>query len=359
MSRAGLDRGIRRQSGGPIVPTSRADTVSTRLPRLVLTSAIASGADVSRLSRRVGLDMASLDDAEARVPFEQERLLWSEVAAATGDPCFGLHLGAGVRRGQLDVFEYVCRSATTFGESLEYAARYIGLLHDRAEFRVQSNESTFDVIYRLRGETRSLDRHMVEFTLATLLTLTRNATGQPHLAPRRVGFAHAPSRSRQALADVFGTTAIDFSEPECCLTFDRAAFALPLLGADVGLCAVLRRHADVLLAARVRTISWTERVADRVLRPARGTLSLSRCAQALRVTPRTLQRRLEEEGSIFCDVLENVRRQEATRLLTRRELSIATIGAQLGYADARAFRRAFIRWMGVTPQSYRTASGEV
>jgi AraC-like DNA-binding protein len=75
---------------------------------------------------------------------------------------------------------------------------------------------------------------------------------------------------------------------------------------------------------------------------------------ALALSRRTLQRRLDDEGVSFSDLVSDVRRGLAELYLRESSLPIAEIAARLGYADPRAFQRAFREWHGTTPSEWRT-----
>jgi AraC-like DNA-binding protein len=76
-------------------------------------------------------------------------------------------------------------------------------------------------------------------------------------------------------------------------------------------------------------------------------------AKQLAVSPRTLARRLSEEGTSFSDVLEGLRNDLAARYLADEDFGIAQIAWLLGYEETSAFSRAFKRWTGKTPRDAR------
>lgn len=94
----------------------------------------------------------------------------------------------------------------------------------------------------------------------------------------------------------------------------------------------------------------------RALLAAGGGFGLADIAQALHVSPRTLKRRLSDHGVTFHALVSDVRRTEAIRLLRHSVLTVEQIGAQLGYADAGNFCRAFKRWTGTTPGKFRVSA---
>jgi AraC-like DNA-binding protein len=86
-----------------------------------------------------------------------------------------------------------------------------------------------------------------------------------------------------------------------------------------------------------------------------GYPSVERIAEQLRLPVRTLQRRLNEQGLTYSELIEELRYREACRLLKRTEKRVAAISAALGYADPSHFSRAFRRWSGMRPSQYRSS----
>lgn len=348
-----MGRDRTRQKRGRDASTVEVPSVSAHLPRLVLEATQRSGADPRGLARRLGLDVDTIRRADGRVPLEKERCLWPEAAKATGDDLFGVRLATNPVAGNLDVFDYIWRNAPTVGDALSCAARYLPLLHDVAHLDLQEERETINLRYSFRGETAPLERHMAEYTFTSIIAAAQRATGIGNLGPLHVSFEHAPPTSHRALAAALSTPDIDFRAPACRMTLPKAALALPLIHADVSLGAILRRHADALLAARPRPATLREQIVDVLLR-ANGTRppTLDEVARTLHVGARTLQRRLAAEDLHFHEVIELARQDSATRLL-QHGATVAEVSERLRFSDVRAFRRAFIRWTGLTPQEYR------
>lgn len=327
--------------------------MSAALPRLVIEGAARAGGDASRVARRLGVDLASLSSPEARVPLERERCLWPEAARAVDDGLFGARLGASPVPGRLEVFDYVWRNAPTVGEALGCVARYLPLLHDVAELRVSEQGERVVLDFSFRGEAVPLERHMAEFTFASIISSIERATGSRLAAPALVTFHHRPPDQFRELARILSTDHIEFRAPVCSLSLPRTVMARPLLHADTSLGAILRRHADMLLARCVRPAGLREQITHVVLRQEGSCApTLDQVARALHLGARTLQRRLAAESLNFHEVVDEARREAATELLLE-GVTVSEIARRLQYSDVRALRRAFIRWTGQTPQEYR------
>jgi AraC-like DNA-binding protein len=86
---------------------------------------------------------------------------------------------------------------------------------------------------------------------------------------------------------------------------------------------------------------------------SRQECSMAAVAKRLGTSPRTLNRRLAEEGVGFKRLLEEIRRHLAQEYLADRRLSIGEIAFILGYGDVTAFHHAFRRWTKLTPAQFR------
>jgi AraC-like DNA-binding protein len=87
-----------------------------------------------------------------------------------------------------------------------------------------------------------------------------------------------------------------------------------------------------------------------------GYPAIENVAQLLYVSPRTLQRLLNEEGVSYSYLVERCRCKIACESLEQTRKPIREIAATLGYADASSFARAFRRWTGTAPFAYRNQS---
>jgi len=85
--------------------------------------------------------------------------------------------------------------------------------------------------------------------------------------------------------------------------------------------------------------------------------TLEAMADGLHVTPSTLRRRLEDEGSSYRELKDGLRPDMAIDLLCRTSLSVEAIAFGLGYQEVSAFYRAFRHWTGTRPGSYRSGAG--
>jgi AraC-like DNA-binding protein len=135
---------------------------------------------------------------------------------------------------------------------------------------------------------------------------------------------------------------------------DRKLLDLPFRTADKRLLRIMRRYGDELLR-RLKPeqdlLATVRHLVSSSLGSDEGTLD--RLATRLHITPRTLQRRLSGEGVSLRSLIDEARREQALRHVSRAGRPFAEIAELLGFDDVTSFHRAFRRWTGVTPGQYQ------
>ncbi len=323
--------------------------MSVLVVRALAAGGAALGLSLAELAERAGVAPLPLADPDARVPAAVVVALWEHLSSLR--PNFGLWLAELVREAPFTVGSFVIHTSPTFGEGLARAMRYQRLLHDHARGHVvtRGDEATWrHQVGHFRGPNAAL-----EFGFASLVHLAHRSTGQ-RIEPRRVAFQHAAPSDPSEHRRVFGPR-VEFAQPYDEITFARADLERPLRTADPALRELIEAHGRVLLeklppddtrlATRARAV-----IAD-LLRGGAPTLVL--VAEKLGLPARTLQRRLREEGARFDALLDEVRRELATRYLADVRITIQETAFLLGFSEVAAFHRAFVRWTGETPARFR------
>jgi AraC-like DNA-binding protein len=321
-------------------------TVSTATVRFVLAGLQTLGADPGALARRAGLPLWALGDNTARVSGAQMASLMRLSRAQLADPRLACQLGCQWRYGALHLYDYLFGTAATLGEALEVVGRrYPGLLvGSRGAVGLVEQDDRVTVVWQAhQGADPDIQVIMSEIGVGRLLTQVRQLL-ERNVTPVHVGLTAAAPAGHRNLAEILGVPHIEFGADQSTISFSRADISSPMANADPRLAFVLRRHAETLIASPGITLEWIDRF-RRVLAShlAAPDLSLRTVAAGLGMSPRTLQRRLEREGTSWRQETDVLRREQAGRLELD-GLSRAAAAARLGYSDARALRRAASRW---------------
>ncbi|GAA3024329.1 hypothetical protein GCM10020229_39530 [Kitasatospora albolonga] len=335
-------------------------TTSSALARLNVDGARRLGVPVEGYARLVGLDPEHLHDDLCRPPTTTSiriaelmtvRAPWTEVARV---------LARESEVGSLGVWDYLITSAPTPLEGLRDAVRYLGAVLDTGTdgVEVTENGSQVTLTHVNRADMSHEGAAAVRAGALALFQQRLSAAARRALVPVHVTLSTtAPGRHRE-LAELYGTRSIEFEAPVGSMTFLAADLNSPTPHAQPGLSAVLRRHAEQNIAGAVAVHGWLDlfhAALGAVAADTEAAPTLALVARRLNLSPRTLQRRLDDHGTTWTAEVEDLRRADVVRLLRRTDLGIDAVAARSGYADARALRRAVRRWYGTTPAALRAA----
>lgn len=193
---------------------------------------------------------------------------------------------------------------------------------------------------------------LVGITLAFLLELGRRGTGQP-LTARLVEFSHSMG-DVQALEAYFGCR-IRIGANCNRLTLHRGDLDRPFVSYNAELLEILTPALDQSLDEQKHSLSITEMVKWIMKRSlTAGRPDIQTVASELGMSDRTLQRRLNDEGTSFKHLLTQVRHNLAREYLADPSFDIKEVAFMIGYEDQNSFYRAFRIWEGDTPANWRT-----
>ncbi len=293
-------------------------------------------------------------DPDLRIPMSAAHDLLDAGVVFLGDPELGLKAGSGIRHGDVGVLDYAMSSSDTVRSAIEVAARYMRLINDALQVRLET-EGTRAMI-RLENQM-VLPRAAEDFQMSAFYK-SHAGSMLRDLPDLEFWFTHGPPEQDAEYRRTFAPGTVRFAAPCTAIVFDAAHLDLPLSSADSRLHSVVRKHADLMLAELPKAQNLTEKVRDLVAEDLpHGQPSAARSARQLGMSPRTLGRRLEAEGTTFTALVDDLRQRLAIRYLGSQEVTLAEITFLLGFSHAAAFHRAFKRWTGQTPVEYRRKQG--
>ncbi len=311
-----------------------------------------SDAARGRVLASAGIPPELLGAPHARVPAESYSALWLAVARELDDEFFGLDR----RRMKSGSFALLCHAALHAG-TLDRALRRIlqgfaVLLDDvRAELRVDGGDAVVELANRIE------DADARRFADETFLILVHGLVCW--LVGRRIPltlaeFAHPVPPHAQEYRVMYSER-LRFDAARTAVHFDAGQLAAPVIQDEATLKKFLRTAPRSVFLKYKDEDSWTARLRRRL----RGSIGraewpvLEDVARELHVSPTTLRRRLDAEGTSYQGIKDELRRDAAVHHLCGTRLSIADIASALGFQETSAFHRAFKRWSGVQPGEYR------
>lgn len=305
------------------------------------------GAPIEPLVRRANLPERVLEPADGFLPARHLLSFFADGARQLDQPDFafravlnadGSHLGSWgkqiprcwrLRDALHCLAVHLKRDAPFLEAGLHYGEQNAWLWRSR-------NLAPKDPLAELQGEM---------YTVASMLRVVRLAAG-PAWVP---AFVRAESSRSEWLLEAFGSSSVSFGNPWLGISVPDDLLDLTLpnaagIGSDEAKAETLVAAAGDLAGSLQQAIA-----------PLVGVVPICMevCAEIAEISPRTMRRRLAQEGTCWRRIRDRVLFDAARERMLETTLSLRDISSELGYSDTAHFTRAFRRWTGRSPGAYR------
>jgi len=267
----------------------------------------------------------------------------------TGEPALGVQLGLRARAAAHGYVGLAAMTAPTLGDALCVAIRYAPTLTNALSVRFAVDGGAARVTLVERAAFGPARDAVVLACMVGLWRLGCDLTGRSldvslRLAIPRPGYFDRTAAVLPPIA--FGEDANELRAR------DLSVLRLPVRTADPAAHRLVERMCVEALERTSRRRRPATRVRDLIAEERQG--SISEAASAMHVSARTLRRRLADDGVSFSQLVDDQRREKALLLMRTKGASVKDVAAEVGYAHASNFVRAFRRWTGKTPSAYRS-----
>lgn len=308
------------------------------------------GVPVSAVLRRAGLPQTLMDQPRILLTTEELFAFWRAVGEISSDPAIGLQLGTETKPEHFDPIALAALSTDSFGDAMRQTARYKQLSCPE-EILLDSDEEEWSIQFRWLLAEEIEPEVLTDLCFAWVLAIARHGTGT-HLLPLRLELIR-PRSYTKVLESHFGCPIV-YGTSRNAIVFRASDASRAFVTSNAELLSMLAPQLDEELKQHKGQESFPERVRATIQKKLTGRRPLMQdIARELRISSRTLQRRLQEAGYSFQQVLEEARYQLARHYLTNSVLELNEAAYLLGYEDASSFVRAFRTWEGIPPAHWR------
>jgi AraC-like DNA-binding protein len=307
------------------------------------------GVSTVAVLRSAQLPMGLFDQSKIWVTTEEMFALYNAIHEMSGDAGIGLALGSEDRPEHYNPIAIAALYSRSFGEALKRIARYKRLVSPQEIRITEGRECAVEFVWLLAETTEAPT--WIDMCFAWTITIGRRGTGRS-INPSRVEFRR-PEAQRRMYEDYFGCP-VKFGARRNKLFFRMEDVRRPFVTHNPELFDLVTPQLEAELK---------QQLAERPLKEqAKGILKMLLAGQKprlediaveLRVSARTFQRRLLEEGITFHDLVEEARREMAQHYLRQPSLELNETAYLLGYEDPNSFIRAFHQWEGTSPGEWR------
>jgi AraC-like DNA-binding protein len=307
--------------------------------------------DPQNAVRRAGLSQDLLSQETVRLSVEEYFKLVEAVDGEVQDPTLALRMGqsASPEFFSPPIFAALC------SPSLAIAANRMSV-HKRLiapmSLRVKDTHNGLSIAWEWDDPTVRSPWLLMAMELVFMTQIARIGTRET-IRPTQVT-CPAPFQAIKAYTDYFGVAPVVAERTS--LTFSHADAHSAFLTASEAMWQTFEPALRRQLSKSEAQASISERIRSALLEclPS-GEASIDGPAHRLGMSPRTLQRRLKEEGFAFRDILKDTREQLSRHYLLNTILPYSEIAFLIGFDEPSSFFRAFREWTGTTPESIRSA----
>ncbi len=310
------------------------------------------GIDPLPLFHKARIDPSLMNDMSSRINRSTQAILWQGIADSVDDPCFGLKAGEFWHPSYMHALGYAWMSSSTLHSALYRLARFIKIVNSSISIKItEENDQLCIEVLDVSDSVPRNESWYADADMSFLIAMCRANYGNT-LNPVSVSFRH----DEPACAGDF------FALFRCPVTFDSQRNAMVLARPDVEkrlpgsntLMSQIHDQEMVRYLAGLDEGDIINKVKNAIveLLPD-GRMSDSKVADALFMSSRNLQRKLEAQNTTFKTILTQVRKDLAAKYIQDTQLTLTEVSFMLGFSEMSAFSRAFKQWTGTSPKVQR------
>jgi AraC-like DNA-binding protein len=311
------------------------------------------GGDPDALLAKSQIDSTVLENRHAVISYRMMVHLLERAASELKCPDFGIRLAAAQSGAKvLGPIEVVMSNSNTLGDAFRYCATHLQAYSSAVQICIERDPANrrsfirFEILLSRLPYQRQVVEQALLLTQHAAVDLTKG-----HAQAREIWFSHAALLSRSTYRNCFSAV-VRFGAPCNAIFFSDADLDCAISKPDPQLYEIATSYIEsrfpvvrLTMSTRVRAI-----IARRL---AGDECTNEQVASALGLHPRTLQRRLREEGECFESLKDSVRRDIALRYLMQPDLPLTRVAELLGYSEASVLSRSCARWFSASPKQLR------
>lgn len=313
--------------------------------------AVQHGATIEQLIDKTGIKPEHLDNPDARITIDKHVALWHAAIELTQNPSFALQLGENSNPQDSGITSLVIMNAPTLGDMFLRIKRYIHLIAESDRIEIIEKQEHIHLRYIIEVPEH-FNTYAIERSFSMALNWSKIFTGEL-LNPVEIHFQYSTPEYIDEYQRIFKTNLL-FEKSHNAIIFDNASLELPNVNYNNYLDKVISEQADKLmdkLSSKDNLVRQTYKLIVHYL--PTGDLSVDTISSELNMSRRTLARKLKDQGVSFQDLVEQTKKDLSLDYLQQNSISINDVAYMLGFSETSAFSRAFKRWFGDNPQTYR------
>lgn len=330
--------------------------VSMPIIRNIVMSAAMHEKDLKAICHAGGIQVKDLDDTAAKVSLEKNCAIMAAALEITGDPYLGLHIGQKITPSILSATGHLVQCSENMLSAMHHVQQFTAAFTRLYDYRIEVTETEAwyycEPVALWNEISPETARQSVDISFSGSIHITQLLTGRSPLI-KQVMYRYDRVPDTAAYERILKCRPL-FNQACNCIVFRRSDLMHPVHTYNKELSQVFRQLLLATLQQQEAEEAFSHKVRQVILDHSELRFpQLEEVAAALHITPRTLQRKLQQEQTSFRLVSDTIKHTLASNLLRNKTLTADEIAFKLGYTNTATFRKAFRQWTGETPGAYR------
>lgn len=311
-----------------------------------------TGFSLKNLCEILSIQEKLLADPDERITYDQYDRLMEYAVELTGNPFFGLHLGASYSLDDFGLVGYIIQNSRTIGQAFENYQRYNLILCSgiKYDLRISREEALFS--FQVSDPSRKITYHLTDSLLSSIYQIIQKLSGSKQKI-KHVSFPQVKPNDDAYYRNLFQTDLL-YGQKHPSIIFETSVLDLPVLYRNRKLLQIMEAHAAKVMCDLHLEHSFSEYVSSTIIKKLDGRIPrIEVISKEIGVSIRSMQFKLKEEGTNYRELLAQIRKKMAEEYLKNPSFTITEISYVLGFMEPGAFHTAFKKWTGQTPGQYR------
>ncbi|MFH2063945.1 MAG: AraC family transcriptional regulator [Pseudomonadota bacterium] len=315
------------------------------------------GIDVKAFLVDAGVDPSILKSPENRLTWETVQMLTHRAVQITGNAYFGLHQGESMV-GFSNILGHILVNCQTLGEALEKLLKFYKILYEGCDIIVGMEGEYIVTEYAFHDQKLNGDMQLADYSMSCCYSYAKQLTGKK-IDLIEVRFKHDAPPDISEYNRIFNCK-LKFGSSMNAIVGDSEIVNIPIREPNKKLLSVFEKYAKEILSKQTEKSTYTQKVGSLITKMLGEKIpQINMIASKLSISTRSLQTKLQKEGTTYSEILDQIRKNTAAYYLKNETISIAEISYLLGFSEPSVFHRTFKRWTNHSPGEYRKHNNEI
>lgn len=254
------------------------------------------------------------------------------------------------------IFTTLCElinQCKTLRELFEKVGSFYSLITDAVDIQLKTHGNTAELSFNLKQPELDHGHFLTEYLMVIWHRFPSWYIGES-IRLRETHFIHSAPEHIEELKVMFPGN-LSFNHSSNSLFFDAQYLDKPLIRSAKELDVFLANHPTDIMTIPGEDSSLEAQIERFIVANSHNQLIFPKTeelAEQMNTSALTLYRRLQQEGTSYQKIKDNIRREVAIHKLVKEKLSVDRVSEIVGFVEPRSFTRAFKHWTGLTPRSY-------